>query len=158
MEFTRKDAIIKQILLYLTNRDFRKAQTLSKELVEQFPQDLLSNYLAAKSSYWAEDYLSAEQHARKAFNIAQGQDMIPTAIMLGCVLFMKREYTKGYHFLETVEDAKITKEPAEFQELMTVYSLALNNPKAAVMHVNRLYDINPPFAKEFILKYMYPNQ
>ncbi len=153
MELSRDNSYIKQIILYFKNKDFSNAYNLAKQFNEKKPDDLISNFLLAKSLFYLNKYDDALNVGRKAFNISQGQDLVTTGILLGSIYYMKGDYVGGYKILRSLESDKNIKINGEVEELMTILSLALNNPEQAMRHIDQLYQLNSKYAEEFILRF-----
>lgn len=153
MDFTKKDSFIKQIIIYFKSNDYVNAYVVAVEFNAKFPDDLVSNFLRAKACFYMNKHDEGLSVARKTFNISTGQDLITTAILLCSIYYMRGEYVDGYKLLESLGSDKSLKINGEVEELMTILSLALNNPDNAMRHIDRLYAINSRYADDFILRF-----
>ena len=79
--FTKKEAFIKQVALYLKNEDYRQAYPMAKELVTKFPDDLAGHFLLSKTAFWLDKYDESINEGRKAFNMSNEKDMLICAIL-----------------------------------------------------------------------------
>ncbi|MFH2106080.1 MAG: hypothetical protein ABII22_02380 [Candidatus Micrarchaeota archaeon] len=152
MALEKKEAYLKQIIIYLNKRDFAKAFSLAQEFTQKFPDGLISHFFLAKSAFYLKDYGVAESEARKAFNLSNKADLVSTGILLSSILYAKNKLKEGYGVLESVQGCVANVK--EVQELMAIFSLALNNPERAAMHMGKLLDINKTYADDFILSLM----
>lgn len=151
MIFERENSFVKQILIYLGNKDNEMAVELSQEFTERFPDSLMSHYLYAKSCYRVKRYHDALREGHKAFNLAESrEDLIALGVFLACAYYELKRYTKGYEILialRTMEDARVEK-------ALFILSLCKNDPETALLHVDTLYNINKQVAEEFVDKFL----
>jgi hypothetical protein len=120
-----------------------------------FPDDLLSHFLFAKSAFWVHNYDIAIEQGRTAFNMSSGRDLLTTGLLLSSSYYLSNDFAKGYKVLQCIQSGLPASElSAEFEQLMAIYSLALNNPEGAAQHVKKLYDLNSKYAEDFILKFL----
>ncbi len=153
MEFTKKSSFIKQIILYFKNKEYSNSYLVAREFAMKYPDDMIPNFLLTKAAFFLNKHDEALHTGRKTFNLSTGQDIVTTAILLGSVYYMRGDYVDGYKLLESLENNKLIKINTEVEELMTLFSLVLNNPDLAVKHIKRLYDLNSKYAEDFILKF-----
>jgi tetratricopeptide (TPR) repeat protein len=153
MEITKKDTFIKQIMIYIKNKDYGNAYLVAKEFNEKYPDDLISNFLLAKACFYLNKYDEALIAGRKTFALSTGQDIVTAAVLLGSIYFMRHEFVEGYKLLESLENNKKIRINSEIEELLTIFSLALNNPQQAMRHVDRLYQLNSRYAEDFIVRF-----
>jgi hypothetical protein len=60
MEFTKKEAFLKQLKLYLDSKDMKKAYDLSKDFVKKFPNEIESNFFMARFAYEVGQYAESK--------------------------------------------------------------------------------------------------
>lgn len=148
--FTSKGPYIKQISIYFSLGSHREAYSLSKEFASQFPKDMISHFLFAKSAFWLNDLKTAREEAFKAFNLSKGNDELAVAgILLACVYYQLREYRKGMDVLNLINAEIPQKE--ELSKLRFVFALALHDEAAAMKHLESLYEINKKAASNLIV-------
>lgn len=148
--FTKRESYQKQIAVYLGNRDYQKAYELSKEYVERFGEDVVSHFLLMKSAFWLRKLDEAITEGRKAFNLSHGEDMVVCAIILSSAYYLKGDHEGCYEVLNSAR----TDGNADVEKMMFIYSLAANNEKEAMRHIDRLYKINRRLAEEFVMKFL----
>jgi tetratricopeptide (TPR) repeat protein len=152
LEFSKKETYIKQIALYLSNASYSQAYELSKSFVAKFPDELISHFLLAKSAYWSGDYAEAKLEARKSFNIAKSpEDLLTCAVIASAAYYRLGEYSKGLEMLKAVEGMKRT---AELEQLLFIFSVAVENEDEAMKHIRELQRLDKKIALEFIKKYV----
>ncbi|HLD60066.1 MAG TPA: hypothetical protein VI912_03670 [Candidatus Bilamarchaeaceae archaeon] len=149
MVFTKKEAYIKQILIYINQHKFVDSSSLANEFTQIFPNELVSHFFLAKSLFYLKNYEEAMISARKAFNMSRQNDVITTGVLLGSILYLQNDLAEGYKLLESIE--KQVGNAKELQELMAVFALALNNPERAAEHMSKLLDLNKNYGDGFIL-------
>lgn len=149
----KRDAFVKQIILYFNNQNYSGAYSLASEFAVKYPDDLISNFFLTKACFYMNKHDEAVTTGRKTFNLSTGQDVVTTGILLASIYFMKREYVTGYKLLESIEKNPALKTNGEVHELMTILSLALNNPQQAMRNIEKLYQLNSKYAEDFILKF-----
>ncbi|MDO8553622.1 MAG: CDC27 family protein [Candidatus Micrarchaeota archaeon] len=148
--FTKPDAYQKQITIYLNNKNYESAYDLAKEFSERFGQELTSHFLLSKSAFWMKKYPEAIVAGRKAFNMAHAkEDMILCGIILSTAYYMQGDVKNSQEVLEAVNRDGNT----DVEKLMFICALAVQDEKAAMEHVNRLYKINRRMAEDFVMKF-----
>ena len=149
MIFNKEGSFIKQIVIYLKNKDYAKASALSKEFSQAFPLSLMPHYLLAKSCYWNHDFINALMEGHKALNMAESrEDLVAAAVFLSCVYFELKRFTRGYEVLmmmRHLEDERI-------ERALAVLAMCRNEPRTALMHIDALYKINRDVAERFTRK------
>jgi len=150
VDFTKPEAYEKQIAVYLANTQYQQAYELSKQFVEKFGQDMISHFLLMKSAFWLKKFDEAIKEGRIAFNLAHDKDMVICAIVLSSAYYLKGEYEKAYELLNDIT----TKDNEDVEKLLFIYSLAINNEKAAMQHIEKLYNINRRLAEDLVLKFL----
>jgi tetratricopeptide (TPR) repeat protein len=146
MEFTHAKSFIKQITLYLQNKDNEKAHKLAKEFSVKFPNDLISHFLLSKACFNIRDYDGAKLEGRKAFNMSHSyEDMLACALLTSMAYLETKEYEKGFSLLKEMEK-KGTSE--ELELALVTFSLALKNEAEALDHIKRLFALNEELATD----------
>ena len=149
---TKKSAFIKQIAFYLNSSDYQQAYSLSKEFASMFPSEMISHYFLAKSAYWADQLEEARLESRKAFNMTTNQeDMCACAVLSSTVYYRLGEYSKGYEILRTASKAGCTE---EMEQLMFLFSLALQDANQAMAHIAELHRMNRGVAEDFMARFL----
>jgi len=148
MEFTKRESFIKQIVLYLNSENYASALELSHKFVDRFPDEMVSHFLLAKSAFWKEDYASALQEARTAFNKSRGEDALPCAVLVACAYYKLKKYHEGRDFLQR---AKLP-ETEEVEQLRLIFSMLLENLPDVEKHAEKLLAMNTMSTKKFLAK------
>lgn len=150
--FDKKDSFVKQIAIYMGKNESQKAFDLAKEFAGLFPKEMVAHYLLAKSALALGRLEDAAAGARKAFNLAASQDdMVACAVLAGTAYYELKEYQKGFDMLKAMEEIKHTE---ELERLLFIFSLALNNQKEAMKHIDYLYLLNKKTAEELMLRFI----
>lgn len=150
MEFTKKEPYMKQISLYVQNQEFNRAYALAQDFADKFKNELTAHFLLAKIAFRLQKFPEAIAAGRNAFNLAANkQDMLLCAVVLSAGYYMQGNTTEAYHVLnqvggETNPDA---------HRLMFVYACTVKDPQKAMESLDRLYQINPRAADEFIRQF-----
>lgn len=146
MTIEKEDSFIKQIALYLKNKDYGKSYELSKEFIQKFPNIMISHFLFAKSSFWLEKYPEAEIGGAKSFQLSKaGEEKITSGILLGTIYMMENKYEKAYNLMNSIQNKS-----AELEEILILCAVAMEDDKAIDSHIDRLYEINKEVADEFL--------
>ncbi|MBD3398104.1 hypothetical protein GF412_02810 [Candidatus Micrarchaeota archaeon] len=150
-EFSTKPPYIKQISIYFRDKDYKKAFSLSKDFTEAFPDEMVSHFLLAKSAFWLNDFTTAEEESRKAFNLAKDKDgLAVTGILRACSCYRLRKFRKGMELLNLLKTKLPQRE--EIAKLKFIFALALHDEQAALHHLEMLYEINERAASELTVK------
>ncbi len=151
--FSSQPPYIKQISLYFNNSDYKSAFSLSQEFASEFPNEMISHFLYAKSAFWLDSFDTAKEEALKAFNMCKGEDDLAVAgILLSCIYYNQKEFEKGILLLNLLRTKLPQRE--EIQKLKFVFALALHDESAAMRHLEALYEIDRKAASDFIVKFM----
>ncbi|MBN1169690.1 hypothetical protein JXA56_01575 [Candidatus Micrarchaeota archaeon] len=148
---TSKNSYIAQTTAYLKNKNYEKAYSCAKELLQAFPGEMVGHYLASASAFWLKKYDESALEAKRAFNKASGDDMIPCAIMAATAYYELSQYDKGMEILRFVENRKMSE---GIERLMFIFSLAKNDGREAAVHLNELYRLNEEAAREMLIRYL----
>jgi len=156
VQFTDKAPYIKQIVLYFQSKNYQKAYELSKEFIEEYPEQMPAHFLYAKAAFWLNDYELAKKEAQIAFNLSKGQDELTvTGILLACALYRLKEYESGMELLKLLKSKIASQE--KLMKLKFIFALALNDEHAALRHLDELYEMNEAEAKALMLKLVSSN-
>jgi len=148
--FTKPESYELQIVLYLKNKEYAKAYSLSKEFVECFNSEMVAHFLLMKSAFWLKKFDEAIKEGRKAFNLSHGDDLLTCAIIISNAYYLNGNPNEAYNLLVKIQ----SEGNAEVEKLLFLYSIALNNNKEAIRHIDNLYKLNRKLAKEFIIGYL----
>ena len=147
-----KRAYIKQISLYLENKDYEKAYPLALEFYEEFPDEIMCHYLLAASAFWTGHYEQAIMHGRRSFNLVKSKDdMIASALITSSAYYELERYEEGFRMLKAVEALKYSR---EVEKMMFIFSLAMKDKKEAMKHAKNLYVLNEKAAKALLKKFL----
>ncbi len=148
MEFTKKEAFIKQIGLYMENQDYESAYNLGVEFSNKFKDELTAYFLMAKAAFRMKKFADAAKAARTAFNLATtNKDMLTCAILLSASYYMQGDKINAYKILNQVLGKEQNNDAERF---MFIYSLGIQNNDEAAEHLERLYQSNKLAAREFM--------
>jgi len=150
MELSKK-GYISQTTTYIKNKDYEKAYAFAKEFMQKFPGDMLAHYLVSASAFWLKKYDEAALEAKRAFNKASSDDMVPCAVMAATAYYEMKEYDKGMEVLRYVENRKMNE---SIEKLMFIFSVAKHDGVEAAVHLNELYRLNQEAAQELLVRYL----
>lgn len=144
----KQGAYQKQLILYLKNKSYQQAYDFSKKYVQEYPDDMISHFLLAKSALWVEQYSEAALEARKAYNLAKNEaDLVMCGIHACIAYYRLREFDKGFELLKAMERIRICEES---EQLFFLFSLAMGNDAEARKHFNEMFRIDNDAAKDFL--------
>lgn len=103
-----------------------------------------------KSAFWLKKFDEAIKEGREAFNLSHGESMLTCAIILSSAYYLKGDYENCHKVLDTIK----AEGNADLEKLMFIYSLAVENEKEAMKHIDKLYRINRRLAEEFVMKFL----
>ncbi|MBN1169440.1 hypothetical protein JXA56_00270 [Candidatus Micrarchaeota archaeon] len=147
-----KRAYIKQISIYLENKEYEKSYPLAREMNENFPEDTMTHYLMASSAFWAGKYEESIEHGRKAFNMVKSkEDLIACALITSSSYYELKQYSEGFRMLKAVEKLKYSE---DIETMMFVFSLALKDEKEAMKHAKNLQVLNAKLAEKLLKKFL----
>lgn len=146
--FNKKEAFIKQITIYINSKDYQKAYELSKGLAGLFPNEMISHFLLAKSSFWLGKYEETVSEGKRAFHLSKLLDMVPCAVILASGYYQLKKYQEGYKFLNALD----IKNDVDLQRLKFLFAVAVGDEKAARDRVEELFGLNKKIASDFIEK------
>ncbi len=147
MELRKKESYAIQIGAYLKNGDYGKAREMSERMLEKFPREPLSHFMAAKSCYFSGDYGNAAEEGKKALGLSeQGRDAVVSAIVAASALFMLKKYDEGYELLIPFrsEDDEVLK------KLLLLFSMVTEHGKEAAEFYKELHELNRKAAADFL--------
>jgi TPR repeat protein len=90
----KKEAILKQIGILISSREYEKAYGLSKEFAAGH-NDALSYLILAKCLFWLNSYNEMLPQARKAFRMASGQEKESAAVLLAAACYRLGRMAEG---------------------------------------------------------------
>jgi len=147
---SKPDSFVKQIALYLQNEEHQKARDLSAEMAAAFPDEMISHFLLAKSSFRLTRYGDAVEEGTRAFNLARSRpDMEACAILISAARFMLGQYPEGYRLLLMFEPDNTE----QVEELLLIFSSVLGDERATEKHVRTLMRIDNEAAEELLRKF-----
>lgn len=151
MELTKK-GYLKQLSLYLSNKDYGQAYPLAKQFLEEYPDEMMANYLYATAAFWAGENENAAKYGRMAFNLSKSpDDLLASAIITSSAYYELKQYQKAFDMLSSMEKLKYNE---EIEKLLFVFSLALKDEKEAYKHAKNLYVMNKKAAQELLKKFI----
>ncbi|MEM4359099.1 MAG: hypothetical protein QXT45_01050 [Candidatus Bilamarchaeaceae archaeon] len=150
MEFTKKESFVKQIILYLNNKNYTAALELSENFVKRFPNEMVAHFLLAKSAFWDQKYDVALREGRAAFNMSRGEDITPCALLLACVYYRLKRYAEGYEFLNSAE----LPDTEEVLQMKLFFSMALENLKDVEKHAEVLLRMHETATKKLLARFI----
>jgi tetratricopeptide (TPR) repeat protein len=146
MELTKKEAFIKQLVVYLKEDDYSKAYELAKTFTQKFPDQMIAHFLLGRAAFGILRFEEAKNEARMAFNMSRSyEDMLATALLASTAHLELREYAKGYGLLHEMEKMGSS---TELQTALVVFSLAQRNASEVIMHLDKLYALNERLAMD----------
>jgi tetratricopeptide (TPR) repeat protein len=144
----KAEAYQRQLILYLNNRSYGQAYEFAKQYVKEYPDDMVSHFLLAKSALWTENYQETVIEARKAFNLARNEaDMVMCAIHACIAYYRLQEYSKGFELLLAMDRIRTCEET---EQLSFLFSLALGNDAEARKHFEAMMNIDSNAAMAFL--------
>lgn len=144
----RAEAYQKQLILYLNNGSGGQAYDMSQQYAQEYPNDMVSHFLLAKSALAVGKYEEAALEARKAFNLAANEaDMVMCAIHASIAYYRLQQYAKGFELLKALENVRTCEET---EQLFFLFSLALGNDVEARRHFDAMCSIDSAAASEFL--------
>jgi hypothetical protein len=146
MEFTQPKAFVRQITLYINNKDYQKAHELAKEFSVKFPDKMISHFLLSKACFGIRDFEGSKLEGRKAFNMSHAYaDMLACALQTSMAYLETKEYQKGFLLLKEMEKKG---QSEELELALVTFSLALKNEAEALDHIKRLFALNEELAMD----------
>lgn len=150
-EFSKPDSYIKQIALLLKNSDFKRSYQLSKEMADEFPKEMMSHFLLAKSAFALGNYEETIIHGRMAFNLSHERpDMISCALLTSTAYFMVEKYDEGLSLLKIFEKDK----NGDVERMLFIFSAVKDNEIEAARHAKELIKINRSTALRLIERFI----
>ncbi|MBN1169565.1 hypothetical protein JXA56_00935 [Candidatus Micrarchaeota archaeon] len=152
----KKESYLAQIFAYFKNHEYEKAYEFGEEFTGSHPTEMISHLLLAKAAFRLERYEKAAEEARAAFNLAASpEDMAVSAILASTAYYQTKEFGKGYELLEKMKKIRNTE---EIEKMLFILSIAKNDHKKAMEHLDELAKINRKTAEELILEYLRKTQ
>ena len=151
-----KKGYAKQMELYLNNKDYQKAFALGTDFVKSYPGEMIGQYQLSSAAFHVGEYQNAQEHGRKAFNLAKtDHDMLACAIQTSLAYLKLGQYARGYEILKEMEKNKRTDElQDDLEEALFVFSVAMKDKDAAMEHIDKLYNLNKSLALRLVRAYI----
>lgn len=144
----KAEAYQRQLVLYLNNQSYEQAYEFARQYAGEYPDDMISHFLWAKSSLWLGKYDETVIEARKAFNLARDEaDMAMCAIHACIAYYRLGEYAKGFELLQAMDRIRTCEET---EQLSFLFSLALGNDVEARKHFEAMMNIDSAAAMAFL--------
>ncbi len=151
MEFSKPEAYMRQISIYLKEQMDQQAYDLSKEFVKKFPGELLPHILLAESAFRLKRFDECKVEARKALKYAKTENDIRFCTMIfSTACFQRKDYIEGY---ETLKAACTGKFIPEVEEILLVFSIAMADEAKAIRHMQNLMVLNRSRAMQLMKDY-----
>ena len=151
MEFSKPEAYLKQIAVYLKERMNEKAYTLCKDFAKAFPGELLAHILLAETAFRMERFQECKVESQKALKLAESEnDVRFAALVFSTACFKLKDYIEGY---ETLKKAMRGKYLPEVEESLLILSLAMDDEAKAMQHMKNLMVLNRSRAVDFMKIY-----
>ncbi|MCI0503633.1 hypothetical protein L0Y65_02870 [Candidatus Micrarchaeota archaeon] len=151
VEFSKPEAYLKQIAVYLKEGMDQQAYSLSGDFVKKFPSELLSHVLIAESAFRIGRYQESKVQAQKAIRLAQSEsDIRFCALVFSTACFQLKDYIEGYNTLKSAMKGKFL---PEVEEALLILSLAMADEQKALHHMKNLMVLNRARALDFMKIY-----
>jgi predicted Zn-dependent protease len=149
VELGKKESYAIQIGLYLKNKQLLQARGLMDSMLEKFPNEPLSHFMAAKTRYFSGDYERAAKEGEEALAFSKiKDDRVASTIVTASALFMLRKYEEGHALLAPFEK----EENEELKKLLIMFSMVMKEGKEAGEYYKELHELNRAAAENFIKK------
>ena len=149
--FTKPDGYVKQISLYLDAADYEKAHSLAQDMVNSFPNEMISHFLLAKCSLRIGKYEEALQQALRAFNMSSDRkDLLAAGLLAASADFMLNRFDEGVRMLLNFEEDN----NEDIERLEVIFSAAMGDEESAAKHVRALMKLNKKAAEELIERFL----
>ena len=150
MALPKKEPYIRQIALYISNKEFDRAYILAQDFSSKFKGELIAHFLMAKAAFRLKKFYEASIAARKAFALANNkQDMIICAIILAASYYVLGDRIQAYQVLNKFK----SDENPDIEKLMLIFVLSAQNEGEAMQHIEKLYSVNRRLAEDFIQRF-----
>ncbi len=151
VEFTRPEAYLKQISVYLKERMNDQAYSLAGDFAKKFPGELLPHILLAEAAFRIGRFQECKVESQKGIRLAKSEDDIRfCALVFSTACFQLKDYIEGYR---TLRGAMAGKFLPDVEEALLVLSLAMADEEKAMQHMKNLMVLNRQKALDFMKTY-----
>lgn len=151
VEFSKPEAYLKQIAVYLKEQMNEQAYALSQDFVKKFPSELLSHVLLAETAFRLGRFQQSKVEAQKGMRLAQSENDIRfCATVFSTACFQLKDYIEGYNTLKSSMKGKFL---PEVEESLLILALAMADEQKALHHMKNLMVLNRQKAMEFMKDY-----
>jgi tetratricopeptide (TPR) repeat protein len=151
VEFSKPEAYLRQIAVYLKGQMNQQAYNLSQDFVKNFPGELLSHVLLAETAFRLGKFQESKVEAQKALKLAQSEsDIRFCALVFSTACFQLKDYIEGYNTLKLAMKGRFL---PEVEEALLILSLAMADEQKAMHHMKNLMVLNRERAMEFMKAY-----
>ncbi|MFH0884794.1 MAG: hypothetical protein V1861_03720 [Candidatus Micrarchaeota archaeon] len=151
VEFSKPDAYLKQIAVYLKEQMNKQAYSLCQDFVKKFPRELLSHILLAESAFRMGRYQESKVESKRALKLSQSEsDIRFCSLVFSTACFQLKDYIEGYNTLKNAMKGKFL---PEAEESLLVLALAMADEQKALHHMKNLMVLNRERAMEFMKIY-----
>lgn len=151
VEFSKPEAYLRQIAVYLKEQMNTQAYNLSQDFVKKFPGELLSHVLLAETAFRLGRYQEAKVEAQKALKLSQSEsDIRFCALVFSTACFQLKDYIEGYNTLKSAMKGRFL---PEVEEALLILALAMSDEQKAVHHMKNLMVLNRERAMDFMKVY-----
>ncbi len=92
--FDKKESFLKQIGIFLSQKQYEKALVLSKEFAARYNEGV-SHLATAKCLFWMESYDEMVPEAKKALKMSVGKEKEAAAILLAAAYYKLGKFSEG---------------------------------------------------------------
>lgn len=146
MAIEKKDAFIRQMAIFLGNKQYDSAYEFGREFAGKFPADMVSHYLLAKAAFWTGRYGEAAEEGRKALNLARNPDINACAAITASAYYSLGRYPEGYELLSKIK----TKGDEDLDRLKFIFAMVMGREKEAIECIDDLFRINRRAAEKLL--------
>lgn len=149
--FTKIEGFVKQISIFLEDKQYQKAYSLSNEMQTAFPSEMISHFLLAKSAFWLEKYEETIVEGLKAQKLSQYKSDAATCVVLtSSAYFMLEKYDEGYALLKNFDSSS----NYNVKKLLLLFSAVLGEEKSAEKYARELLKLNKASAEDLISRFL----
>jgi tetratricopeptide (TPR) repeat protein len=151
VEFSKPEAYLKQIAVYLKEQMNPQAYNLCQDFVKKFPRELLSHVLLAESAFRMGRYQESKVEAQKALKLSQSEsDIRFCSLVFSTACFQLKDYIEGYNTLKAAMKGRFL---PEVEESLLILALAMADEQKALHHMKNLMVLNRERALDFMKIY-----
>ena len=103
--FDKKEAFLKQIGIFLSKREYKRAYKLSREFCTRY-NEAAAHLASAKCLFWLGEYEEMLPEARKALRMSDASGKGPAAVMLATAYYKLGRLTEARKVLAHLEGTK----------------------------------------------------